>query len=52
MGVWIVNKVVGMGWCDATECKVALVVYGGGYMPKYVHRNTMPHFNKTLITLI
>jgi len=35
-GVWIVNKVVGVGWCDAPECKVAPAFYSGGYMPKYV----------------
>jgi len=28
--VWIVNKVVGMGWRHASECKVALEVYSGG----------------------
>jgi len=28
--VWIVNKVVGMGGCNASESKVALAVKGGG----------------------
>jgi len=27
-GVWIVNKVVGVGWCDAPECKAAPTVHG------------------------
>jgi len=36
-GEWIVNKLVGLGWCDAPDCKVAPTVYGDGYMPKYVH---------------
>jgi len=36
-GLWIVNKVVDETWCDAQECKVAPIVYGGDYMPKYVH---------------
>jgi len=35
-GIKMVNKIVGVGWCDAPECKVALAVDGGGYMPKYV----------------
>jgi len=30
-------KVVGVGGCGAPECKVAQVVYGGGYRGKYVH---------------
>jgi len=42
----MVNKVVGVGWCDAPEYKVAPEVYGWGYMPKYVHWNTMPHLHK------
>jgi len=25
-GVWIVNKVVGVSWCDAPECKEAPAV--------------------------
>jgi len=29
-GVWIVNKVVGVGWCEAPQCKVAPAVYGWG----------------------
>jgi len=29
-GVWIVNKVVGVGWCDSSKCKVAPAVYCGG----------------------
>jgi len=32
-GQWVVNKVVGVGWCDVPECMVAPPVYGGGYMP-------------------
>jgi len=35
--VWIVNNVLCVGWCDATECKVAPAVFVRGYMPKYVH---------------
>jgi len=27
-GIWIVNKVVGVGWCYAPECKVAPADYG------------------------
>jgi len=26
-GVWIINKAVGVGWCDAPECKVPPAVY-------------------------
>jgi len=26
--VWIVNKVVGVGKCNYSECKVAIAVYG------------------------
>jgi len=26
--LWIVNKVVRVGWCNAVEGKVALAVYG------------------------
>jgi len=36
-GIWIVNKSVGAGMCDAPVCKVAPVVYAGEYMPKYIH---------------
>jgi len=30
--VWIVNKMVSVGWCDVPECKGAPAVYGGWYM--------------------
>jgi len=26
----MVNKIVGVCWCNAPECKVAPAVYGGG----------------------
>jgi len=29
-GVWIVNKVVGLCWCDVPECKVAPAVNSDG----------------------
>jgi len=32
-GVWIVNRVIGVGCCNALEYKVAQSVFGGEYMP-------------------
>jgi len=29
--VWNVNKVVGVGWCNNPECKVALAVHDWGW---------------------
>jgi len=51
-GVWIVKKVVGVGWCDAPECKVTPAVYSGGrFLSMYTEIQclTSESNNKTLL---